>query len=163
MACFGEKCWTMFNIFLGLKQSIQSSCSLFYFIMGVNYVHPITQHWKFILKVLKLYTPHPVKTIYNVCLFCFRIVECTDLFGCNGNRTLSDPYVSITVQGPLSRSQFTSLYSAYLGQWWHLANMSDPGWPGVACLLNWTDHEGLLQGFYLPGSLLNTIGIKTDS
>lgn len=35
--------------------------------------------------------------------FCCRILECTDLYGCNGNGTFSDPYVSVTVQGPLSR------------------------------------------------------------
>ena len=32
-----------------------------------------------------------------------RILECTDLFGCNGNGTFSDPYVNVSIQGPLSR------------------------------------------------------------
>ncbi|XP_067037684.1 ras GTPase-activating protein 3-like isoform X1 [Acropora muricata] len=34
-----------------------------------------------------------------------RILECTDLFGCNGNGTFSDPYVNVSIQGPLSRSE----------------------------------------------------------
>ena len=33
----------------------------------------------------------------------FRIVQCTDLHGYSGNGTFSDPYVSVTIQGPLSR------------------------------------------------------------
>ncbi|XP_073255503.1 ras GTPase-activating protein 3-like [Porites lutea] len=34
-----------------------------------------------------------------------RIVQCTDLHGYSGNGTFSDPYVSVTIQGPLSRSE----------------------------------------------------------
>ncbi|XP_068685469.1 ras GTPase-activating protein 3-like [Montipora capricornis] len=34
-----------------------------------------------------------------------RILECSDLFGCNGNGTFSDPYVSVSIHGPLSRSE----------------------------------------------------------
>ena len=41
--------------------------------------------------------------LFNVFLFCHRVVECTDLYGCNGNGTFSDPYVSVSIQGPLSR------------------------------------------------------------
>ena len=44
-----------------------------------------------------------------VCLCSVRIVECTDLYGCYGNGAFSDPYVNITIQGPLSRSVFIAV------------------------------------------------------
>ena len=47
-------------------------------------------------------------------LFCFRIVQCTDLHGYSGNGTFSDPYVSVTIQGPLSRYVYDAVFLSKL-------------------------------------------------